>query len=66
MSIRLMSAPAVVLHGAGPVRSRSRARPHAAHRAAWGRFTDDRRLIGVKLLLLGLLFLAVMALEVPL
>lgn len=27
---------------------------------------DDRRLIGVKLILIGLLFLAMMALEVPL
>jgi len=30
------------------------------------RFSDDRRFIGVKLILIGLLFLAVMALEVPL
>jgi len=30
------------------------------------RFADDRRLIGLKLVLLGLLALAAMALEVPL
>ncbi len=30
------------------------------------RFADDRRLIGVKILLVGLLLLAAMALEVPL
>lgn len=29
-------------------------------------FADDRKVIGVKLILMGLLFLAVMALEVPL
>jgi hypothetical protein len=31
----------------------------------WAGLADDRRLIGVKLILIGLLFLAAMALEVP-
>lgn len=38
---------------------------HAVPRAAWVRFADDRELVGVKLLLLGLLMLAGMVLEVP-
>jgi len=67
MSPRAISASAVVLHGIPPVRSRRRARwVPAAGPAAWRRFRDDRRLIGAKLLLLGLLVLAVLALEVPL
>ena len=63
----MLSAPAVTLHGARPVRSVPRARRHvhAARGAAWGRFADDHRLIRFKLLLLGLLTLAAMALEVP-
>lgn len=31
----------------------------------WAAFADDRRLIGVKLILMGVLFLAILALEVP-
>jgi hypothetical protein len=38
---------------------------HAAPSAAWVRFANDRQLVGFKLLLLGLLTLAAMALEVP-
>lgn len=33
--------------------------------AFWSAMADDRRLIGVKMILIGLLFVAVMALEVP-
>ena len=67
MSVRELSAPAVTLHGARPVRSVPRARRHvpAARSGAWERFNDDRRLIRFKLALLGLLTLLVMALEVP-
>ncbi|OFX14422.1 MAG: hypothetical protein A2V59_00555 [Armatimonadetes bacterium RBG_19FT_COMBO_69_19] len=63
----MLSAPAVALHGARPVRSVPRARRHvhAALGAAWGRFADDHRLIRFKLLLLGIMVLAAMALEVP-
>lgn len=31
----------------------------------WAAFADDRRFIGVKLILMGVLFLAILALEVP-
>jgi|RifCSP19_3_1023858.scaffolds.fasta_scaffold90731_2 hypothetical protein len=48
---------------AAPARVRRRRRPRAAF---WASFADDRRLIGVKVILMVLLFLAVMALEVPL
>jgi len=44
---------------------RARGDVHAAPRAAWVRFANDRQLVGFKLLLLGLLALAAMALEVP-
>lgn len=64
----ILSVPAVA-PGAErpPVRSVPRARRQfpAARRAAWERFNDDRRLIRLKLVLLGLLFIAAMALEVP-
>ena len=56
----MLSAPAVALHGARPVRSVPRVRRHAR-----GRFADDHRLIRFKLLLLGIMVLATMALEVP-
>lgn len=64
---RVMS-PAVTGHGARPARSRPRrrspVRPH--RRGVWQELADDRQLIGVKMILLGLLVLAMMALEVPL
>jgi len=63
----ILSAPAVALHGARPVRSVLRARRHVptARSAVWGHFADDRRMIRFKLALLGLLTLAAIALEVP-
>lgn len=62
-----LSAPAVALHGARPVRSVPRARRHVptARSAVWGHFADDRRMIRFKLLLLGMMILTAMALEVP-
>ena len=41
-------------------------RPPPRRGTFWTAFADDRKFIGVKLILMGLLFLAVMALEVPL
>ena len=60
----ILSAPAVALHGARPVRSVLRARRQIPRAAFWRRFADDRKLIRFKLVLLGLLVLATMALEV--
>ena len=37
----------------------------AVRNGPWGRFADDHRLIRFKLLLLGIMVLAAMALEVP-
>ncbi|MDQ7842698.1 MAG: hypothetical protein QN141_01220 [Armatimonadota bacterium] len=66
MSFRALSAFAVALPGTRPSRGRAQPRWGFAARGAWERFADDRRLIGAKLLLLGLLVLVVVALEVPL
>lgn len=41
-------------------------RRRARRRPMWAAFADDRRLIRVKLILMGLLILAMMAVEVPL
>lgn len=38
----------------------------AFSQALWVRFTDDRQLIGLKIVLLGAVLLVAMALEVPL
>ena len=66
MSIEsILSVPAVAPDG--PAASRVQRRPvRRARLAAWGHFNNDRRLIRLKLVLLGLLFIAAMALEVPL
>lgn len=40
--------------------------PTARRRAVWGHFNDDRRLIHLKLIILGLIVVVAMALEVPL
>jgi hypothetical protein len=63
MSVRgiaIRSGPRPAL--AVPIQARPRSACPATVRAAWA---DDHRLIGVKLVLIGLLFLAAMALEVP-
>ncbi len=64
-----MSVRAIAIRStARPV---ARAAPLPAHRrrmrtaAFWSAMADDRRLIGVKMIVIGLLFVAVMALEVP-
>ncbi|GEM_PF-3427680 len=67
---RAIPVPASAVRATGSsrvVRAAPRARGdvHAAPRAAWVRFANDRQLVGFKLLLLGLLALAAMALEVP-
>ncbi len=49
-----------------PVRVRAGTRPgRVRRRAFWTAFADDRGLIGVKLILIGIVALAMMALEVP-
>ncbi|HEY6102135.1 MAG TPA: hypothetical protein VI007_02795 [bacterium] len=64
-----MSVRAIAIRSAA--RPVVRAAPLPAHRrrtpgaVSWAAMADDRRLIGVKLILIGLLFAAVMALEVP-
>lgn len=71
MSIEsILSVPAVPPSAERPpVRSVPRARRHvpaARYRAAWGHLSNDRRFIHLKLILLGLILVAAMALEVPL
>ncbi len=63
MSVRAIA----IRNGPSPLmlRAARRAR-HRARSAVLARFADDRRLIGVKIVLVGLLLLAAMALEVPL
>lgn len=61
-----MSVRAIAIRsGPRPTLASVAARPRA-RTGVRARFSDDRRFIGVKLILIGLLFLAVMALEVPL
>lgn len=67
---RAIPVPASAVRAADSIRlvraaPRVRGYVHAASRAAWARFANDRQLVGFKLLLLGLLALAAMALEVP-
>lgn len=67
---RTIPVPASAVRAAGSIRvvraaPRVRGHVHAAPRAAWVRFADDREMVGFKLLLLGLLILAAMAWEVP-
>jgi len=67
---RAIPVPAGAVRAAGSVRvvrAAPRARGHTAipTRGTIRQFGDDRRLISFKLLLLGLLALAAMALEVP-
>lgn len=67
---RTVPVPASAVRVAGSIRvvraaPRVRDYVHAAPSAAWVRFANDRQLVGFKLLLLGLLTLAAMALEVP-
>ena len=65
-----MSVRAIAIRsGPRPARAAAPARGcrRPARRATfWTAFADDRKFIGVKLILMALLFLAVMALEVPL
>jgi hypothetical protein len=62
-AIAIRSGPRA-LRAAGHAGPQGRRRP--ARRDGWRlAFTDDRRLIVVKLILVGLLALAMMALEVP-
>ena len=64
MSVRavaIRSGPRPALESA-PVRARRRAARRGPLSVA---LADDRRLIGVKLMLIGMIVLAVMALEVP-
>jgi hypothetical protein len=62
MSIETLPMPAAAARAAsGSARERARARRPAA-----ARFADDRQLVRLKLIVLGLLLLAAMALEVPL
>lgn len=61
---RLIPSPGAVRRGLRPgdrLRERSRRHQHGVGQ----RLADDRRLIGVKMIVLGLLALATMALEVP-
>lgn len=44
--------------------TRTRRRVGSLRRGIWGALADDRRLIGVKMVVLGLVALAAMALEV--
>lgn len=61
---RLIPAPQATRQSPHPVdRPRPRSRGH--RRAVWQRMADDRQLIGVKMIVLGLLALATLALEVP-
>ncbi|MGH2398503.1 MAG: hypothetical protein ACRDFA_04500 [bacterium] len=67
---RAFPVPASAVRATGSARvvraaRRARVYTHAVPRAAWVQFHDDRRLVGFKLILLGLLALAAMALEVP-
>jgi hypothetical protein len=59
-AIAIRSGPRPVV---GAVPPRVRQRPPRT--AFWAALADDRRLIGVKLILIGLLFMAAVALEVP-
>lgn len=59
--------PAEPIHAVRPAGSRSRERRRSSPspvRRLWLRWADDRQLIGVKILLLGLLALVTMILEV--
>lgn len=60
-AIAIRNGPRPALAAAAAARERRRL-PRATF---WAWFADDRQLIGVKLILIGLLVLAGMALEVP-
>jgi hypothetical protein len=60
-AIAIRSGPRPALQPA-PVRARRRT---ARRGPLWAAFADDHRLIRVKLILMGMVVLAVMALEVP-
>ena len=64
MSVRAIAIRSGPRPAVATVPARIRRRP-SRRAAVWTAFADDRRLIGVKLILMGLLFLAVMTLEVP-
>ncbi|HXF81737.1 MAG TPA: hypothetical protein VNN19_03170 [bacterium] len=68
MSVETLPMPAAAPRAApGSARGGAWGRRHRRSlRSAAARFADDRQLVQVKLIVLGLLLLAAMALEVPL